>query len=69
MSVEYFWNLSSPKMCRDFLKQVRIGPKGARITQLTQGDGKVITIDEATDEQVLQLCEEFAEAMNDRKQS
>lgn len=69
MSVQKFWNLSSPKMCRDFLKQVRFGPQGAQITQLTQADGKVVTIDEATDEQVLQLCQEFAEAMGEKKKS
>ena len=50
-------------MCRDFLKQVRIGPRGAAITELTQADGKVLTIDEASDEQVTQVANELAEAM------
>ncbi len=62
-----FWNLNSPKMCRDFLKQVRIGPGGAQITQLTQADGKVISIDEASDEQVIELCKDFSDALGKRK--
>ena len=65
--VEQFWNLSSPKMCRDFLKQVRIGPTGAQIKELTQADGKTVSLDEATDEQVLQVANEIAEAIGKKK--
>lgn len=63
MSVDKFWDLSSPKMCRDFLKSVRIGPEGNRITELTQADGKVVSIDEASDDAIVALVTDLAEAM------
>lgn len=64
--MEKFWKLNSPKMCRDFLKSLRFGPQGSAITELTQADGKTISVDDATDEQVLQVANELAEAMGKR---
>jgi hypothetical protein len=57
------WKLNSPSMCRDFLKQVRIGKEGNQITYLQQADGKQVSIDEASDQQVLQVANELAEAI------
>jgi hypothetical protein len=65
-NVEKFWRLDSPAMCRDFLKSVRMGPKGSKITELTQADGKVLSIDEASDAQVLELANDLADAMKQR---
>lgn len=62
-NVEQLWDLSSPKMCRDFLKKVRIGPQGASIEFLQQEDGTKFSIEEASDEQILQVANEIAEAL------
>lgn len=51
-------------MCRDFLKQVRFGEEGSAITKLTQADGKTVSIDDATDEQVLQVAGELAKTFS-----
>lgn len=66
-NLDKFWRLDSPSMCRDFLKSIRMGPWGGRIEYLQQADGKQISIDDATDEQVLQVAREFAEAFGSRK--
>jgi len=63
VNVEKFWRLDSPSMCRDFLKYVCIGLEGAKIEYLQQADGKRLSIDEATDEQVMELVQEIAEAI------
>jgi hypothetical protein len=68
VSVHKMWNLSSPKMCRDFLKNVRFGPEGSSITYLQQADGNQVSIDDATDEQVLQIAAELAEAFESVRQ-
>lgn len=68
--VESRWDLSNPAHCRDFLKALRFdnGTKeGSKITTLRQADGKEVTIDEASDEQVLELVNEFAQAMERSK--
>jgi hypothetical protein len=62
-NVTKFWKLDSPKACRDFLKNVRIGEEGIQITELTQADGKVVSIDEASDEAIVLLVNEMASAM------
>ena len=67
MKMTQVWKLNSPKMCRDFLKQVQIGPAGSKITFLTQADGKQISLDEATDEQVMQVANELADALGKSK--
>lgn len=58
-----FWKLDSPKMCRDFLKSVRIGPDENKIEFLEQEDGKRITLDDASDDQIMQVAAEIAEAI------
>lgn len=67
-NVSQFWDLSKPKMCRHFLKNLRIGPEGAKIEFLQTEDGGKISIDEATDEQILQVANDIAEAMEMAKQ-
>lgn len=58
------WDFSDPRECRKFLKSVRFGgPKGAQILYLTTTENKNVSIDEATDEQILdavrQVCEKI----------
>lgn len=69
MNVQKFWDLSSPKMCRDFLKEVRFGDKKnpSRIEYFQTESGKQISIDEASDEQILEIAKDFAEAMEKAK--
>lgn len=63
-----FWKLDSPQMCRDFLKSVRVGdPPGARVEFLGQADGKQISIDEATDQQVMEAAAMVADAIEKGK--
>jgi hypothetical protein len=66
VSVTQVWKLDSPKMCRDFLKRVRFG-EGKHITHLTQADGKEVSLDDASDEQLLQVANEIAEAIGKAK--
>lgn len=54
-------------MCRDFIRSVRVGPKGFKITFLQQSDGKQIPLDDASDEQVLQIANEIADAIGVRR--
>lgn len=63
MSVDKFWKLDSPSMCRDFLKQVRGGPDGTPLTYLETESGKRLSIDEASDEQVMEAARWIAEAI------
>lgn len=67
--VTQFWDLSSPKMCRDFLKNVRMGDPNnpSRITYFQTVSGDQISIDEASDEQVLEVAKQIAEAVERRK--
>lgn len=65
--INKFWKLDSPSMCRDFLKQIRLGKDGDRITFLQQSDGKQVSLDEASDEQVMQVANELAEAHRERQ--
>jgi hypothetical protein len=58
------WNLSDPVQARDFLKNVRMGEQGNQITYLQQEDGTRVSIDDASDEQVFQVVEMVAKAMN-----
>lgn len=62
-----FWDLSKPAMCRDFLKQVRIGPNESRITFLTDATGRQMSIDDASDEQILQITNDIASAIGPHK--
>lgn len=61
-----FWNLNSPKMCRDFLKQLHFGPPDkpeqcGKITHFDLEDGRRVSIEEATDEQVVDYANQIAE--------
>lgn len=68
MSIEKFWKLDSPSMCRDFLKQVRHGqPPGKTIEYLETESGRRVSIDEASDEQVMQIANDIAESIGARK--
>jgi len=67
--LEKMWDFSRPEQCREFLKSVRIGQKGGQITHLMDSSGKELTIDEASDAQVLDLCKEIAEVLSDAKKS
>lgn len=69
MAYTKFWKLNSPSMCRDFLKAVRFPSDSGepnKITFLQQADGKQLSIDEASDEQVMQIANELAEAAERR---
>jgi len=65
---EKYWKLNSPEVCRDFLKSLRFGPKQSRITCLKQDDGRELTIDEAPDDQVMEVANNIAQA-HERVQS
>jgi hypothetical protein len=69
MTVDHFWMLDSPSMRRDFLKKVRLGEVGAKITFLRQADGKEVSVDEASDEQVLQVANEIALALERKNET
>lgn len=56
------WDLSNPRMARDFLKNLRIGPDKAAIEFLVNDKGENISIDDATDEQILYVVSQIAEA-------
>ena len=67
-----FWNLNSPKMCRDFLKSLRFGPpdkpdEAGKITHFDLEDGKRVSIDDATDEQVIDYANQIAEMIGVRR--
>lgn len=55
------WKLDSPMHCRDFLKKAFLD--GKPITTLTTESGKDISIDEASDEQVMEVAGWIAGAM------
>lgn len=57
------WDLSDPVQCRDFLKKLRVGPNGEACTHVYLADGTELTIDEASDEQIVTLCTEMAETV------
>lgn len=59
------WDLNSGPDCRDFLKALVLGG-GARITFLQQADGRKVSIDEASDAQVMGVVQELAEAKEHR---
>ena len=59
------WDLSDLDQVRDFFKQVRFGENGSKVTHFEQADGKRITIDEATDEQLLELGAQFGKEQNE----
>lgn len=62
-----FWKLDSPSMCRDFLKSVRHTDWPDGISYLQTASGKRLSIDEASDEQVMEVAGWFAEAMRRKK--
>lgn len=66
-NVEHFWNLSSPKMCRDFLKKAFIKNKETGeimdFTKIVNEFGEEYSIDDAPDEAVLQVAQEIATFM------
>lgn len=53
------WNLERPSEAREFLRQVRIGPAKARIKFLRDEHGQDISLDDASDTQVLQTVREM----------
>lgn len=53
------WNLDNPSEARQFLKELRFGDQGARIKYLKDANGRDIKIDDASDEQVLQVVKEL----------
>ena len=59
------WNLNDPKEAREFLKSLRIGPKGAKIQFLQTEGGQQISIDEASDFQILKLVRQMAQGHAD----
>jgi hypothetical protein len=63
--VTKIWKLDSPAMCRDFLKSLRWMENGEerRITWLGTASGKQIPIDEASDEQVMQIANDLSAGM------
>ena len=64
--IETRWNLNNPAHCRDFLKALRFDngtKKGSKVVDLKQADGKTVTIDEASDEAIIELVNEIAQAM------
>lgn len=65
-NVTHYWDLSNPKQCRNFLKEVRIGKEGAKITYLQQADGTEVSLDDASDDQILDVANQIAEAMNSK---
>jgi hypothetical protein len=58
------WNLSDPAQARHWLKALRI--RGKPIEFLEQADGGRISIDDASDEQVLRICHEMAMQLRDK---
>lgn len=56
------WNLSSAAEARDFLSTLRFGPHQGGIKFLTTATGFNIPLEHASDEQVLQVARELAEA-------
>lgn len=54
------WDIGNPKDCREWLKALRIGPQKAQITFLQDANGNQIAIDDASDKQVVDLCQEMA---------
>lgn len=64
--VEKFWKLDSPMMCRDFLRQIR-GPNGQKILFLSLANGTDITLDQASDEQIMQAANDIAAAIENNE--
>lgn len=64
-SIIQFWKLDNPDHCRAFLKQAHLD--GKPITTLTTESGKDISIDEASDEQVMEVAKWFSDAMKSTK--
>lgn len=59
------WKLSDPLQARDWLKHLRI--KGAKIDFVELANGTQLTIDECSDAQIVNFCEEFSLAMAGKK--
>lgn len=52
------FDLSDPAQAREFLKSIRVKGKG-RITFLETASGEKVSIDDASDEQILQLVKDL----------
>lgn len=69
-NIQKFWNLSSPKMCRDFLKNAYLKNSEGQtmgFTKIMDENGKEYSIDEAPDEAVLQIANDIVAALGHRK--
>lgn len=64
-NVTKFWRLDSPSQCRDFIKSARLD--GKQITTLTTESGKEISVDDASDEQVMEVAGWMAKAIEKAK--
>jgi len=60
------WDLRKASDCRDFLRCLRFGTERKRIEFLEQLDGREVSIDDATDDQVLQIAAQLAGAVEAR---
>lgn len=68
--VQHFWDLTSPKMCRDFLKNAHAkNEQGQTVdfTSIVDENGKTYSIDEAPDEAVIDVANQIAQALGKRK--
>ncbi len=55
------FNLSKPADCRAFLREMRFGPMNSQIEFVYTEDGEELTLDQASDEQVMELANSIAE--------
>lgn len=59
-----FWDLSKPKMARDFLMNLHLG--GSRVTGVELADGTWLEFKDATDEQIMDFAQQIAEMIGER---
>lgn len=64
---ERFWKLDSPRMCRDFLKDLHMGDGNGgskHVTEVQLGSGRVVKFDDSmSDEDAVMIANQFAEMM------
>ncbi len=59
--MKFMFDLSKPADCRAWLRELRVGPMNSQIEYVFAEDGTKLTLDEASDEQVMELAQSIAE--------
>jgi hypothetical protein len=61
--VTTMYNLDRPAGARKFLREIRFGATGDHIDKLVTNDGRQVSIDEATDKEVVVYAKQLSESL------